>query len=74
MSTKIVSGFVWLLVTDKAKDIFGSGTFDLYVLHNDKSESLVESYAQINDAQECGLEIGVEVESFEDLVKQLTTI
>lgn len=74
MSTKIVLGFVWLLVTDKAKEIYQSGTFDLYVLHNDSSESLVESYAQINDAQECGLEIGIEVSSFEDLVKQLTKI
>jgi len=71
MNTKIVNGFVWLLVTNKAKEIFQSGTFELYVLHNDNSESLVESYAQINDAQECGLEIGIEVALFNDLKNQL---
>lgn len=71
MNTKIVDGFVWLLVTNKAKDIFSSGTFDLYVLHNDNSESLIESYAQINDAQECGLDIAIEVALFYDLKYQL---
>jgi len=71
MNTKIVDGFVWLLVTNKAKDIFSSGTFDLYVLHNDNSESLIESYAQINDAQECGLDIGIEVALFYDLKYKL---
>ena len=70
-NTKIVDGFVWLLVTNKAKDIFSSGTFDLYVLHNDNSESLIESYAQINDAQECGLDIAIEVALFYDLKYQL---
>jgi len=74
MNTKIVDGFVWLLVTNKAKEVFQSGNFDLYVLHNDNSESLVESYAQINDAQECGLEIGIEVADFESLVKQIVNL
>lgn len=74
MNTKIVDGFVWLLVTEKAKEIYSSGTFDLYVLHNDNSESLVESYAQINDAQECGLEIGIEVAEFENLVRQIVNL
>lgn len=53
--------FVWLLVTEKAKEVFASGLFSLYVLHNDDSESLVEKYADINDALEWGLEIGIEV-------------
>jgi hypothetical protein len=53
--------FVWLLVTEKAKEVFSSGLFSLYVLHNDDSESLVEKYADLNDALECGLEIGIEV-------------
>lgn len=59
--TKLVNNFLFLVVTEKAKEIFSSGTFELYVLHNDDSESLVESYADINDAQECGLSIGIEV-------------
>jgi hypothetical protein len=59
--TKLVNNFLFLVVTERAKEIFSSGTFDLYVLHNDDSESLVESYADINDALECGLSIGIEV-------------
>lgn len=53
--------FVFLDVTEKAKEIFSSGLFDLYVIHYDNSESLVEKYADINDAQECGLKIVIEV-------------
>jgi hypothetical protein len=53
--------FVWLVVTEKAKEVFSSGLFDLYVLHEDDSESLVEKYADLNDALECGLDIGIEV-------------
>lgn len=53
--------FVFLDVTEKAKEIFSSGLFDLYVIHYDNSESLVEKYADINDAQESGLSIVIEV-------------
>jgi hypothetical protein len=53
--------FVFLDVTDKAKEIFQSGLFDLYIIHYDNSESLVEKYADINDAQESGLSIVIEV-------------
>ena len=60
-NTKIVDGFMWLIVTEKAKEIFSAGIFDLYVLHSDDSESLIQSYEQIHYAQECGLEIGIEV-------------
>lgn len=54
-------GFVFMDVTDKAKEVFSSGLFELYVLHGDDSESLVESYADINDALEYGLTIAIEV-------------
>jgi hypothetical protein len=70
METKVVNGFVWLVVTNKAKEVFSSGTFDLYVLHDDKSESLVETYAQINDAIEYGLDIAIEVGSLSEIVNQ----
>jgi hypothetical protein len=53
--------FVFLDVTEKAKEIFQSGLFDLYIIHYDNSESLVEKYADINDAQESGLSIVIEV-------------
>jgi hypothetical protein len=58
---KVIDGFVWLLITDKAKEVFGSGLFDVYKLHNDDSESLCESYADINDALEAGLDLAIEV-------------
>ena len=59
---KIIDGFVWFLVTDKAKEVFSSGLFDVYKLHNDDSESLCESYADINDALESGLSLAIEVD------------
>ena len=58
---KIRDAFVWLLVTDKAKEVFSSGLFEVYKFHNDGSESLCESYADINDALEFGIELAIEV-------------
>jgi hypothetical protein len=58
---KIVDGFVWFVITEKAKEVFSSGLFDVYVLHNDESESLCESYADVNDALESGLQLAIEV-------------
>ena len=67
MKIKVINDFVWLLVSDKAKEVYSSGTFDLYVLHNDGSESLVQSYADINNALESGLDIGIEVGNVKEL-------
>jgi hypothetical protein len=61
MRAKVVNGFVWLIVTDKAEKILQSGLFSLYVLHDSGSESLVEGMFDINFAQMHGLEIGIEV-------------
>jgi hypothetical protein len=61
MSAKIVDGFVWLIVTDKAERILQTGLFDMYVLHDNGSESLVEGMYEINFALMHGLEIGIEV-------------
>jgi hypothetical protein len=58
---KIRENFVWLLVNEKAKEVFASGLFEVYKLHDDGSESLCESYADINDALEYGLDLGIEV-------------
>lgn len=57
----IVKGFVWLSVADKAKEVFESGLFEVYALYDDGSERLCESYADIDDALECGLDLAVEV-------------
>jgi hypothetical protein len=53
--------FVFMDVTDKAKEIFQSGLFELYRLSDANIESLIESYADINDALESGLRIVIEV-------------
>lgn len=66
MARKIVDGFIWLLVTDKAIQVFTSGLFELYVLYNDGSETLVESNQQIRDAVSNGLDIGIEVGFVDD--------
>jgi len=58
---KIVDGFVWLLVTDKAKQLFETGLFELYVLHEDGSESLVGSHNDINQAHFYNQNIAIEV-------------
>ena len=55
-------GFVWKLVDgDRAKDIFALGLFELYLIHYDDSESLIETYVELNNAIENGSEIGIEV-------------
>lgn len=54
-------GFVWLLVTEKAKEVFNSGLFSLFVLYDDDSESLIEEFEDLNKALENGLSIGIEV-------------
>lgn len=56
--------YVWLLVTDKAKEVFQSGLFELCVLYDDDSEVLVESIDQLFDALEDGLDIGISVGYF----------
>jgi len=58
---KIIDAYVWMLITDKAKEVFSSGLFEVYTLHNDGSDSLCESSADINDALECGLELAIDV-------------
>jgi len=54
-------GFVWKIVTDYAEDIYKSGIFELYVLYDDGSESLIDSHEVIQKAIDNGLDIGIEV-------------
>ena len=58
---KTADGFVWLLVTEKAKEIWSSGLFSLFILYEDDSESLIEEYEDLDNALSNGLSIGVEV-------------
>ena len=55
-------GFVYKLVNyDIAKDIFSLGLFELYVLHDDDTESLIDSRNDLNNALESGSNIGIAV-------------
>jgi len=55
-------GFVYKVVNgEKAKDIFALGLFELYILWDDDSESLIDTHNELNDALEKGYEIGIEV-------------
>ena len=54
-------GFIWKIVTDVAKMIFTNGTFELFTLYDDGSESRIESFSEIEEALELGLPIGIEV-------------
>ena len=72
MKTKVIRGFVWLIFSHKAKSIFESCTFEMYLLYPDGTESLVEMIGDIEYAQENGIDIGIEVGSLVDIIKQLT--
>ena len=64
MEVKIVDGFVWFGVTDKAKEIFDSDLFELYVLYKDGTESSVHDFETIDEAiavaKSKGLHIAIE--------------
>lgn len=57
---KNVDGFVWLIVTSKAKEVFTSGLFEVYELHEDDTESLIGSMDELSKVLERGGEIGIE--------------
>jgi hypothetical protein len=60
---RIVDDFVWLLITDKAKEVYQSGLFDGAIcgLYDDGSEDLCETYEDLVVALERGLDIAIEV-------------
>jgi hypothetical protein len=64
MEIKIIHGFVWLVVTNQAKEVFNTGLFELYVVFKDGTESSVHDFGSIENAIEFalskGLEIGIE--------------
>ena len=60
MDIKIIDGFVWLIVTNKAKEIFSSGVFELFAVYPDGSEGLLDNHDLLREALENGLDIGIE--------------
>ena len=57
---RTVNGFNWLIVTNFAKLIYKYNVSELYVLHQDESESLVTNPKEISLAISNGLDIGIE--------------
>jgi hypothetical protein len=57
-------GFIYKLVDgDKAKDIFALNLFELYIIWDDDSETLIDECTQLNEALDNGYEIGIPVGS-----------
>lgn len=54
-------GFGWLPITDKAKEVFSSGTMEIYTLHSDDTESLCETMYDIDYALQNGLDLAIEI-------------
>jgi len=59
-------GFVWLIVTDSAKELFSSGALEIFEIFDD-SESLILTREHLDKALEWGNEIGVEIGSLQGL-------
>lgn len=58
---RITNDFLWLVVNDKAKELFATGLFEIYRLFNEESEGLCESIDDINEAIEQGNDLAIEV-------------
>jgi hypothetical protein len=60
-------GFVWLIVTDSAKELFSSGALAIYEIFDD-SEAQILTREHLDKALEWGNEIGVEIASLPALI------
>ena len=64
MDIRIIDGFVWLIVTHKAREIWASDLFELFIIYDDGSEASVYGYGidtALEMVEKHGLEIGIEV-------------
>jgi hypothetical protein len=60
-------GFVWLIVTDSAKELFSSGALPIYELYEDGTEALITGQLMLQHALNYGNDIGVEIGSLSEL-------
>ena len=59
--------FVWKILTEaQAKFIFISGIFELYLLFDDQTDTLVESIDEIYTAADFNAELAIEVGFYEN--------
>jgi hypothetical protein len=64
MEIRIIDGFVWLIVTHKAREVWDADLFELFIIYDDGSEASVYGYGidkALEIVQNHGLEIGIEV-------------
>lgn len=60
-------GFLWGNVTDKAKEIYNSGLFDLFAVNYDDSDYLIEDFNTLNELLENGRDIYIEIGHCQDI-------
>ena len=70
MKTKLINDLVYLLVTEKAKEIFSSGTFTLYYIGGNDAVSEITSMHDINICNEHGYDIAIEVDLLSNIYSQ----
>lgn len=54
-------GFIFMKVNDKAKEIWNSGLFELYVVYSDETESLIETFENLDMHLSNGDDVCIEV-------------
>jgi hypothetical protein len=60
--------FVWKVLTEsQAKFIFISGIFELYLLFDDGTDTLIESIEEIGEAAKEGAQLVIEVGFYESI-------
>ena len=62
--------FFWGNVTEKAKEIFNSGLFELYAVDYDGIDYLIEDFDELNEILETGQNIYIELNHLTN-IKQL---
>ncbi len=61
-------GFVWLIVTDSAKELWSSGALPIYELYEDGTEALITGQLMLQHALNYGNDIGVEIAPLVSLI------
>ena len=60
---EIRHNFVWLVIPAyKAETLYSLEYFDMFILHDDGSESMIEAFDEIRTAEELGLPIAIEID------------
>ena len=58
---RVIDGFMWLVITARAKELFIHGLFELYILHDDSLQIKIEGLTQLIEAIDNGKDIVIEI-------------